>query len=217
MRWLALVAILAAACPAAAFASESPIVQPTETVGGRTLPDWERLWSKWTFSFKYRTLANERECLPQAPGPVRFLAIPVGDEHVSQVTCTVSAGTYLMLGEPEIYCTDVDPDPDYPLTARGLQRCARRYWRELTDPHPRVVLDGQPIANGYVVHPRVFRFRMPAHDNVFGAPGVRIGRAAVVARATLIKPLAPGQHTLIKGVKYRDLYNIVGVFKLTVV
>jgi hypothetical protein len=122
-----------------------------------------------------------------------------------------------MTGIPQTICSDVFPELGYPLTAAGLIRCARDSWRELGDQAPRLVIDGAPIPNGFVVHTRAFRFKMPARNNVFRLPGVRGGRAASAGRIAIIKPLAPGRHTLIEGVKYRDFHNQVIVYNLDVV
>jgi len=189
-RLLSLFAVAFACLASNAFASDvSPIVQADERIGGRSLADWEVAWSKWSFGFTNSELGEKTGCLPQpSSAPVHFLVIPESDDDVNAIPCTVPAGSYLLLGEPQIYCTDIDPEPAYPTTAKGLARCARHYWHQLTDPHPRVVLDGQPIPNGYVVHTRAFRFRLPPRDNMFDLPGVRRGRAAVVARVTLLRP-----------------------------
>lgn len=216
MRRLALAGLLAtlvAAQPVAA--DEAAVVGPTEQVGGRTLAQWQAAWSRWGFGLTEKALEGEKECLPQPQAaPVRFLQMPESEEHVTTVTCTVPAGTYLMLGEPEIFCTDFDLEPRYPRTAAGLERCALHYYRQLTDPHPRVVLDGKPIANGYTVRTNAFRFRLPAGNWFDVRP--RAARAAVVAHAALVRPLPPGEHTLIQGLRYKDTSNLVCVFKLTV-
>jgi hypothetical protein len=162
------------------------------------------------------------DCMPQPTdsADVWFLAGGSGgstDEHVVEVHCTVPAGRYLMLGVPALLCSDVVPTPGFATSATGLRRCARSSYEKYTDPHPRLVLDGQPIPAGVVVHTPVFRFTMPAHDNVFDSPGVRRGRAASVGRAAMLRPLPPGSHTLISGVRYRITHNIVIVYKLDVV
>jgi hypothetical protein len=133
----------------------------------------------------------------------------LSDDHVTTVTCTVSAGTYLMLGEPLVYCTSIDPDPAFPTTKKGLRRCARFFYRQLADPKPRVVLDGQTLPNGVVVRPHVFRY----HE----AGSYALGRMGAVGRVVILRPLAPGQHTLIHGFRYTDDSNAVTVYKLTVV
>ena len=198
-----------------ATAQESPVAGPREQVGGRTLAQWQAAWSSWDFGLTEKALAAEKECLPQPqPTPVRFLRIPESEEHVTTVTCTVPAGTWLMLGEPEVFCTDIDLEREYPRTAGGLKQCALDFYRRLADPHPRLVLDGRPIANGYVVRTSAFRFRLRAGNYLGVSP--RRARAAVVAHPALVRPLPPGEHTLIQGVRYRDTSNNVCVFKLTV-
>jgi hypothetical protein len=220
MRRLTLAVVLSALVGAnAATAQDAPVVGRSEAIGGRSLTDWEVAWIRWAFRFPAKTLTSGSACLPQraGAGDVWFLGPQAGDEHVSSVTCTVAAGKYLLLGVPQVVCTDVVPTPGFATSGRGLKRCARHYWDGLTDPHPRLVLDGKPLPNGAVVHTPVFRFSMPSGDNIFGRPGVRGGRAALVARAAMLRPLAPGPHTLIQGIRYRGYHNMVIVYKLNVV
>jgi hypothetical protein len=137
-----------------------------------------------------------------------------GDEHVISFDCTVPAGRYLFTGLPESLCTDAMPHIETP---RLIRRCARRGWTEFGDHAPRLVLDGKPLPSGFTVHTPVFRFTMPERGNIFGRRGIRHARAATSARVALIRPLAPGHHTLIEGVKYRHFHNQVLVFNLEVV
>ena len=218
MRRVALAGLLAVVLGAQpATAQESPVVGHSEQVGGLDLAHWQIAWNRWYFKFTRTQARRAKDCLPQAgAGPVRFLEPGPHDEHVFEVHCAVAAGTYLMLGQPEIFCTDAVRNPGFDDTARGLGRCVRNYWPRYTDPHPRVVLDGTAIGPGPVVHTGLFGFTMPARDNVLYRPGVRRARMSAIGRTTILRPLAPGQHTLIFGYRYHGYHNIVVVYKLTV-
>jgi hypothetical protein len=219
VRRLVLAGILAAVMAAPAAAQESPVVGAAEQIGGRTLTSWAVSWNRWVIGFPRKMLEGSgTTCLPQpaAGGPVWFLAAHGGqDAHVVSIECTVPAGSYLLLDTPEVECTDIFAAPGFPTTDRGLKRCASAYWRKLADRHPRLVLDGQALPHGPVVRPPAFRFSLP-RENIFRMPRASHGRAALVARATMLRPLAPGAHTLIQGVRYRGHHNTVVVYKLTV-
>jgi hypothetical protein len=131
--------------------------------------------------------------------------------------CTVPAGSYLFTGLPETLCSDALPNAESLTTPARITRCARNGWREVGDHAPRLVLDGKAIPNGFGMHTPIFRFTMPERGNVFQRRGVRGGRAAAFGHVALIKPLAPGHHTLIQGVKYRDFHNQVLIYDLNVV
>src|SRR6476469_8221178 len=107
MRLIRLI-VLAAAVSFGSTASASdvsPVVQRDEMVGGRSLVDWDVAWSRWIFGFRKSSLAQSEGCLPQSrPTPVRFLFTPLlADSHLTTINCTVPAGTYLLLGQPQVY------------------------------------------------------------------------------------------------------------------
>jgi hypothetical protein len=219
MRRVAFAALLGALLAAhPATAGEPRVVGRGELVAGRDLASWEVAWTRWIFRFPRRMVNSAGGCLPQPDGPVRFLSgRGSADDHVVSVDCTVPADRYLLLGTPLALCSDVVMPPGYPRTTAGLKRCAREFWAQVADPSPRIVLDGAPLPNGFVVHTPVFRFTIPAHDNAFNLPGVRRARGAVTGRPVMLRPLAPGRHTLIQGIHYRITHNLVVVYNLTVI
>jgi hypothetical protein len=215
---IALTFALLGLAPGAIADDDAPVVGKTEIVSGHDLAYWQVAWNRWALRFSARQARRGDDCLPQnVSDPVRFLAIRTREEHVFEVRCTISASQHLMLGQPEILCTDAAPIKGYDTTERGLLRCARDGWREFTDPHPRLVLDGQELSPGPAVRVGIFRFTMPSHDNQFRRPGIRSARAAAVARATMIRPLTRGSRARIQGIRYRGEHNVVVVYKLTVV
>jgi hypothetical protein len=171
MRRVAFAALLGALLAAhPATAGEPRVVGRGELVAGRDLASWEVAWTRWIFRFPRRMVNSAGGCLPQPDGPVRFLSgRGSADDHVVSVDCTVPADRYLLLGTPLALCSDVVMPPGYPRTTAGLKRCAREFWAQVADPSPRIVLDGAPLPNGFVVHTPVFRFTIPAHDNAFNA------------------------------------------------
>jgi hypothetical protein len=220
MRRLALAVLAAASIGAQPVHAQdlSPVVGKSEQIGGRGVAAWAVAWNRWILAFKRDALETEGDCLPAPGGPVQFLSgRGPDDEHVVTVNCTVTSDRYLLLGTPLAICTDVVLPRKYRPTDAGLRRCAREFWSYVADPDPRLVLDGAPLPNGFVVHSPAFRFTLPSRDNLFGRPGVRSGRAAIAGRPVMLRPLPPGHHTLIQGVHYRITHNYVVVFQLTVV
>jgi hypothetical protein len=219
VRRLAVASLLAALIAAApATADESPVVGAGEMVAGHDLAHWLTGWDRWAFGFTQSQVTRGNDCLPQDGGaPVRFLAVRTRAEHVYEVHCTVAASQYLMLAQPGTLCPTYLRPRDLPATPDGLRRCARRAWKEIADPHPRLVLDGDPVTPGPTIETGVFQLRLPRRDNQLFRPGMTRVRVAAVARATILRPLGPGEHTLILGVRYRGQHNLVLVYKLTVV
>jgi hypothetical protein len=219
VRRLAFAVVLAALIAAVpATADESPIVGRGEVVGGRTAAQWGVAFDRWMLG-RTGTELTSGTCLTAAAGDsVQFVAVGgPEDAHVVATDCTVPAGKYLFVIGPQMQCADVIPLPRRWRGPAGLRRCAREGWAKVADRHPRLVLDGNPIPTGAVVHSDAFAFTMPARDNVLGMPGRRHGHGAFVGRPTLIKPLSPGKHTLIQGIHYRIWHNLVAVYNLTVV
>jgi hypothetical protein len=220
VRRLALAAVLAALITAPAAAQDSPIAARDEIVAGRDLVGWQVEWNRWRLALPAKPPGLGTGCITAAqPAGVWFLSGGgrSTDDHVITFDCTVPAGSYLLTGVPESLCSDVLPNAERLNTPAKIMRCAREGWKAIGDPAPRLVLDGNPIPNGFEVHTPVFRFTMPARGNVFQRRGVRRGRAATYAHVALIRPLAPGRHTLIEGVKYRHFHNQVLIFNLEVV
>jgi hypothetical protein len=221
VRRLVLAGILAALIAAPAAADESPIAGRDEIVAGRGLVAWHVAWNQWRLGLPARVPGIGRGCISERqPAGVFFLSGNGSstDEHVITFDCKVPAGSYLFTGLPETLCSDALPNAKKTLdTPRRILACARKGWRVLGDHAPRIVLDGKPIPTGFTVHTPVFRFTMPKRGNVFRNPGVRGGRAAAYGRVALIKPLAPGRHTLIEGVKYANFHNQVLIWNLEVV
>jgi len=216
MRRLVLAAVIGLVLVQPALADQPPVLGRGETVANRDLAQWAVSLDRWIFGVRAKAVKTPGACLSHDTGTVMFVGASGEDEHVYDATCTIPAGRYLMLGGPQMNCTDIFPMEGFSTTARGLESCARHYWPAIADPHPRLVLDGVAIAHGPVVHPPAFRFALP-RDNLFGRPRVRHGRAAMVGRATILRPLAPGVHTLIQGIHYRVTHNMVSVLHLNVV
>jgi hypothetical protein len=219
VRRLALAVVLASLIPTPAAAQDSPIAARDEVVAGRDLVGWQVAWNQWRLALPAKVPDIGDGCIGSGqPAGVFFLSGNgrSSDEHVMTFDCTIPAGAYLLTGVPESLCSDVLPNAKPLNTARKITRCARQSWRQISSVEPRLVLDGNPIPNGFEIHTPVFRFTMPGRGNVFDRPGIRRGRAAAWAHVALIRPLAPGRHTLIEGVSYRHFHNQVLIFNLTV-
>jgi hypothetical protein len=111
------------------------------------------------------------------------------------VTCTVPRDRYILIDAPSVDCSTVEPPPFHATTNVGLVRCARSFQR----PNASLLLDGNKLSPpGFIVSTPAFPFTMPASHNALGVAGRTHGRAAVVALALLLRPLAVGKHTLVR-------------------
>jgi len=183
--------------------SASALVGPKERVAGRSYAQWVVAGWKYDISFlhTYRAAGPLTEsCSTRGQrGPVWILG---EDDYVdgpsSRVTCSLPAGSYVLVPGLGDMCTTVLPGtPLYAPTDAGLRRCAKHNWRGL-ETREELVLDGVHLSTrtALVLTP-VFRFSMPARNNWLSAPGHTRGRAVVYGGARLLQPLAPGRHSLV--------------------
>ena len=81
-----------------AWAGDSPLVPPQETVAGRTQLQWSKAWWQWAASFELAdspvTDRTGARCGAGQSGDVWFLAGTYGSQRTIR-RCTVPAGTYL--------------------------------------------------------------------------------------------------------------------------
>jgi hypothetical protein len=218
---LALALLLVSLAVAAPTLADSlPIlVGRGEVISGRGYSKWSVAWEQWSAALPRHAAPDNQSCISAGQrGPVWFLfgnAQP--DEHVITRNCTVPAGRYLMLNLPSVTCSDAVRNDRFANTPRGLQRCARVFWHDIGDPHPRLVLDGTAITPpGYVVRTRAYAIHFPERNNVFGVRGQTHGMEAAAGFSAILRPLSPGTHKLVQGISYRGDINRVVIYRLTV-
>jgi hypothetical protein len=186
---------------APAAGTSGALVGAHHRVGGRTLSAWQAVWLQWRSALSDHTAAPSDSCITSGQhGPVWFLSSDDSSQLSVTIHCSVASGRYLLLAAPGIDCSTAERAPFHATTDVGLLRCARNLWRS-APPRYSFTLDGMALSPS-VVASRVFEIRMPATDNYLQAPGHTHTRAAVYGVVTMLRPLNPGSHTLVKLVHY---------------
>ena len=174
-------------------------------VGGKTLTRWEIAWWQWRLKLsRDRAAPVPSSCIAaNQHGPVWFMSDDGRTNPSTRVRyCSVPRGDYIMLTVPSIDCSTIEAPPFHAVTDKGLVQCAQDDWR-LSRPQIHITVDGvNEDPPGALVTTPAFSVSMPPTDNEFEAPGRTIGRAAVEGFATMVKPFAPGKHTLVDEHQY---------------
>jgi hypothetical protein len=176
----------------------SPGVPPSERPLGRTYTQWSVASWQWLLANGRSTArphAGAWSCITRGQrGKVWFLQDEYEGDGPVTVGCEVPAGRYLFLEGPAFECSTVEAPP-FRATVRGLARCVRQFKLGGTD----LMVDGVPLRPAaYTVITPVFRFVMPARNNVLMVPGKTRGYALARAEAVMLRPLAPGTHTIVQ-------------------
>lgn len=197
----------------AAASQPSPLVPGGGSVAGRGYSQWVVAAWHWRLSLPSVT-SNRTSCLAaRQHGPVWFLGQSNTHAPAITITCAVPAGRYLMLFVPSNYCSTLD----FPAaTSAVLMRCDKSGWKRAPGSET-VTLDGASLSPaGYVGGTPAFAFKMRAHNNWLGRPGLTHGRMAVYGAATILQPLSAGTHTLVQIVRFAHSAPFTNTYQLTV-
>ena len=209
-RWLImflLVLLVAAGGPTAIRAQEAtpiagtdlgePVLPPDAPAYGLTHAAWIARFAQWAHSLPAAIHpvgdATGELCGLGQHGPVFFLA-QAGDQEAIERTCTVPAGTALLLPLLTASCTTVEPPPFHGRDEAALRACTEAWFAtavELT-----AVVDGVDIPDleRYRVQSDLFSVALPV-GNVLGVePAVTQGVAD--GYWLLLAPLPVGEHEL---------------------
>ena len=194
-----------------------PRVYPTtEKVGGKTYAEWAAAWWRWGLGApKDKNPISDRTgkfADRGQSGPVWFLAGTFGGKATR--TCSVPAGKALFFpvviqGQGGPYETANEAAPRR--MAKGVADTA--YDLEVT-------IDGKPVQGvmNHRVATAVFPFNGPEKEEDAVIPNV-VGKQKMVSDGywVLLKPLAPGKHTLhFKGKLKRTRFSLDVTYQLTV-
>ena len=172
-------------------AADAVLVPPDQPVAGLRQDEWSRAWWQWAASFEYEDspVADRtgQRCAARQSGPVWFLAGTYGTRRTIR-TCTVPAGKHLFF-----------PLVNYVVMRRptGATSCAAvtRSAAEVTEEASGLLLDVDGVR-----YPGLVRHRQATRE-CFDMGALTPGRTPVYPSAAngyyvMLRPLAPGRHTL---------------------
>jgi hypothetical protein len=201
---------------AVAASTSTELVPGTASVAGHKYGYWEAAWWVWRLSLPDR-VANRSCFSARQPAGVWFLGGSDVQHGTLTRTCRVPAGRYLILLGPGAECSTVEAPPFHATTDAGLEHCVLSWWRRHQGGED-VTLDGNALMpQSWFVGPVLFDFRMPAHNNYLRVPGRTRGRSGDFGTVSILRPLSPGTHMLIKTQSYTHPSSFGKViYKLTV-
>lgn len=209
-------AAVAASSGLAGGAAPTPIVPSTQRVAGKTYTEWMVASWQWALAHAHSEAGappRSFSCVRSGQrGKVWFLTDEYEGDAPVTVSCEVPAARYLFLEGPAFECSTVEPAP-FGAARVDLVRCARR----IALRGVRLTLDGTTLKpSGYTIATPVFRFVMPANNNVLRVPGQTRGFSAVRGDAAMLAPLAAGTHTLVQREQFSGGSVVETTWKLKV-
>ncbi|MEO6596722.1 MAG: hypothetical protein ABIP94_18400 [Planctomycetota bacterium] len=128
-------------------------------------------------------------------GPLYYLAGSGSTEPVTR-TVTLPPGKFLFYPLVTVECSTVEAAPFFGSNYPQLSQCAGSFFAPsdvLT-----CTIDGVPVAGlqGTRAQSPLYRFQMPAQDNILGLPGVTGGLSVTDGYWMLLAPLSTGQHVI---------------------
>ena len=173
------------------------VLPPDAPAYGLTYEAWTARFAQWSHSLP---LAIHPAADPTGAlcglgqaGPVFFL-VQAGGQDAVERTCTVPAGTALLLPLLSASCTTVEPPPFHGRDEAALRACTEAWFAtavELT-----AVVDGETIPDleRYRVQSDLFAVALPAGNMLGVEPTVTQG--VVEGYWLLLAPLPVGEHEL---------------------
>lgn len=201
----ALLGLLIAAFPLVAAAAASPVVSPADaaTLTGKTYAEWSATWWQYVFAIPVQSNPNldltGKHCQVNENANVFFLN---GAPTSAAVTreCTVPSTQPLFFPLINAECSNVESPPFFGATDTDRAICAKAIIDGVGTSTLTATIDGTALSSQDLSAFRFasppFNFQMPAQNNFLGLPGVTSGRSASDGYWLMLKPLAPGSHTL---------------------
>ncbi len=165
---------------------------PGSYVSGASLDEWNTRHWQWTLSFPVGASPNQdgsgARCMQGQSGDVVFIPRNLPP-------CTVPEGSAVFIPVAGGECSSVEAVPFWGGDEQSLQACAAEEASRYAN--IAVTVDGQAIPGieRYRSATGTFSVALPEH-NVLGAPA-GVAWAAADGYAVLLRPLSPGEHTVI--------------------
>jgi hypothetical protein len=128
-------------------------------------------------------------------GPLYYLAGAGTTEPVTR-DVTLPRGKFLFFPLVNVECSTVEAPPFFGRNYVELSQCAGSFLAP--SDVLSCVIDGVPVAGlqGYRAQSPLYRFSMPAQDNILGLPGVTHGLSVTDGYWLLLAPLSSGPHVI---------------------
>jgi hypothetical protein len=179
------------------------VIPPSASVDqtGKTYGGWSAAW--WQHMLAIPADSNPitdstgANCGQGEAAAIFFLAGAFTDQEVNRM-CTVPATKPLFIPIITVECSNVEAEPFFGRTPKARAACAKGFADGVGLDTLRVTLNGVDVANlrRFRAASPDFAFTMPAENNILGLSGVTSGRASADGFYVLLKPPAPGVHTL---------------------
>lgn len=181
------------------------VYPPTSTIAGKTYSEWSAKW--WQYVLPIPTPSNPTldttgaYCDVAQRGPVWFLA--GGPNGPVTRRCTIYAQDKpIFFPIINLECSTQDPLPNYPAgfhctDGTNCTNCAQ-YWGDLVNPNSlTATVDGHDVAglDKFRFRSAPFKFEIPNNNILNPGPG-GTGLSVTDGYWLMLKPLAPGHHTL---------------------
>lgn len=172
--------------------ASSPAYSPGAYVSGASLDEWNARHWQWTLSFPVGASPNQDGsgalCMQGQSGDVVFVPRNLPP-------CTVAEGSVVFIPVAGGECSSVEAAPFWGGDEESLQACAAQEAARYAN--IAVTVDGEviPGVERYRSATGPFSVALPEH-NVLGAPA-GVAWVAADGYAVLLRPLSPGEHTII--------------------
>jgi hypothetical protein len=207
----------------ASAAEKSPrTFKPQSQPRGLSYGEWQVRWFQWQFGTAAgiaaaldETGANCTEGLQ--PQRVWFSTI-VTHSGTTTRSCTLPAGTALFILTVANECSDIEPPPFFGTTEAELRECAASGFDEFFSGPVSLTVDGVAVQNlrSFRTQTPLFQYTLPV-DNLYGFPAGTTATAAINdGMFVMLKPLHPGQHTIVIHIESDALGNVDEIYNVTI-
>jgi hypothetical protein len=195
---LALAVFASAGAPAGATAPKEDVFAPGARPYDRSYSEWAAAWWTWAVSQPVATNpvldTTGASCSVAQKGKVWFLAGTFSGSV--ERTCTVPKGKALLVPVLNFAYFAFATDPPEQRTERYVRDQVRGFRHSVTS--LTASIDGRPVPGvaGYFEESALFRVVLP-DDNIFGLDaGFVLDPCVDAGYYLVVKPLAPGRHTI---------------------
>ena len=172
--------------------SSSPAYAPDAYVHGASLEEWTARHWQWTLGFPVSASpgmdATGASCAIGQHGPVFFVPRNLAP-------CSVPEGVTVMIPVAGAECSSVERPPFTGDDEDALRECASSDADRYTNLSVTVNGEPVPLVGRYRAGTELFSVVLPEHNVLGAAPGA--GWVVADGYSVLLKPLPPGEHTII--------------------